>query len=90
MSSSPRSSTTATRNDTPTDIHPEEEEKRAFLTKHLNGRVYPYAIGGHTERHGILSRGKPGKKDRKTLGMHYVKTLGMLTILLWACLSIFW
>lgn len=89
MSHSPRSSETATiRNDTPTDQSTEEEEKRAFITRHLNGSTYPYAIGGDRERHGILSR--KGKGDRKTLGLHYVKTLGILTILLWACLSIFW
>jgi len=92
MSHSPRSSETATiRNDTPQTAHAnedEDEEKRAFITRHLNGSVYPYAIGGDRERHGITSR--KGKKDRKTLGLHYVKTLAMLTVLLWACLSIFW
>jgi hypothetical protein len=84
MSRSTRSSETM-RNDQTADL---SNEKRAFVSQHLNGTVFPYAIGANRERHSLFS--SEVKKERKTLGLHFLKTLLILTVLMWACLSIFW
>lgn len=48
----------------------------------------PYIAATHEERYSILD--DRASKDRKTLGLGLLKTLGFITVALWICLPIFW
>lgn len=47
----------------------------------------PYVAATHEERYSILDRRLA--KERKTLGLGLLKTLGLITVALWIALPIF-
>lgn len=61
--------------------------KEEFFRQGSNGKLMPYVAATHEERYSILDR-RLGK-ERKTLGLGLLKTLGLITVALWICLPIF-
>lgn len=47
----------------------------------------PYVAAAHKERYSVLDRRMAG--ERKTLGLGFLKTLVMITLILWIALPIF-
>lgn len=61
--------------------------KAEFFQQGNNGGLMPYVAATHEERYSILDRRLA--KERKTLGLGLLKTLGLITVALWIALPIF-
>ncbi|KAJ9117408.1 hypothetical protein QFC24_006504 [Naganishia onofrii] len=88
--SSSHSSTTAAPSADPTGLTRRKPTpaKEEFFQQGNNGKFLPYIAATHEERYSILD--DRASKDRKTLGLGLLKTLGLITVALWICLPIFW
>ncbi len=83
MASSAGSSTTARQAD--------HADVRADTLLHANGRMLPLIASANEQRHPLFGMKDPEmRKMRKEMATKTLKSFGILTIMLWFCLSIFW
>jgi hypothetical protein len=61
--------------------------KEDFFGRGNNGKLMPLVAAAHEERYSILDRRMA--KERKTLGLGFLKTLVLITLILWIALPIF-
>lgn len=61
--------------------------KEDFFNNGNNGKLMPYVMAAHEERYSILDRRMV--KERKTLAVGFLKTLVLITLILWIALPIF-
>ncbi len=87
MPSSETSGDTLANNSTNQQQDTRRAEKQSFLSSHANGSLAPFASANHEDRHSIFS--SVLKKDRIGLYKKFGFMLGLITIILWICLPLF-